>query len=261
MAIHRQPEIATMAEALSYLGLGSAADDNAIAQLQSIKHTAESVIRRYLGCNITRATYTHYLPRGNPFDLRVTGPRLSLDGGSEYRQYTGSDLFLPQYPIRSIDAIYEDADGRFGQVSDAFDADSLLTAGTDYYWPEEAAGFGRIGVVRRIDTLWCATPGSIKATYTAGWTQHELHGDTDDPETDASLIRSGVLKTIAEFWSDRSIAGSTSSGAPGPIKQESIGGYQVTYATEMSGVAVQLPMDVQVQLQPFRRLASVRAMQ
>jgi hypothetical protein len=257
--IHRQPVIATLGEAMSYLGLSEDADDKTVGQVQTIKRAAESAVRNFLNCSVTRATFTHFLPRGNPFDIRASGPLLSQDGRSTQRHYLGEILTLPQYPIRSITTVHEDAGARFGQVSGSFGSDALLTEGTDYTWPIETTGFGNLGVVYRINTQWLAEPGSIKVVYLAGWTKAELHGDTDEPVKDATPIRLGVLKTVAEFWADKKQAEAGVGGAPGAIKAESLADYSVTYDTSQAGAGVRLPEDVKAELRRFRRLESVRA--
>jgi len=257
--IHRQDEIATLGETISYLGMGDTADDAAVGQLQTLKRSAEAAVRRYLGYNVTRATYTHYLPRGNPFDARSSGRLISAGGASVRRAWLGPDLVLPQCPLRSITSIYEDTGARFGQTSGAFAAASLLTEGTHYYWPIDAVGFSRLGTVRRIDAYWPSDPGSIKVTYVAGWTSHELHGDTDESEKDATQIRLAVLKTMAEYWGDKKQAESGADGTPGPIKAESLADYSVTYDTTGYGPTVELPPDVKIMLRSYRRLPNVKA--
>lgn len=257
--IHRLPEIVTLGDAMSYLGMGDSATDAVVGQLQSLKRKAEAAVRKFLRCNVVRNTYTHYLPKASAFDLVHSGPRLSEDGWGVKRQYLGPVIYLPQYPIRSITSLYEDTGGRFGQKSGQFTSDSLLTEGDDYMWTIEATGFGRTGVVQRIGAYWPSTPGSIKVTYLAGWTKHELHGDTDEEEKDGSLIQMGVLKTIAEYWSDKKQAEGGVDGAPGPIKSESLADYSVTYDTSHSGAGVELPEDVKVELRPFRRIANIGA--
>jgi hypothetical protein len=247
-----------MAEVLSYLGKGTTASDIDIGRLQTIKTASEMLLRRYLGCGITQATYTHYLPKGHPFDRFPTSRRISEAGAATERYWLGPDIVLPEYPLRSITSINEDRDGRFDQASGAFDSTTLLTEGGGYYWPVDASGFSRWATVIRIDTLWPANPGSIKVVYTAGWTSDELHGLVTDSTLDASPLRMATLKIIAESWTDKLQAEtSTSGGGAGPLKQESFDGYSVTYDTEQGGTRVYIPLDVQVSLNSYKRLPSM----
>lgn len=257
--IHRVPEIVSLGEVLSYLGYGTTGTDAIVGQLQSLKRKAEAAVRKFMGCGVRRATYTHYLPRGNPFDLRNSAKLLSQDGWSQRRTYLGPDIVLPQYPVRSITSIHEEENGNFGQTSGAFGSDALLTEGTDYTWPIDAEGFSKVGMVYRLDQQWLAEPGSIKVVYVAGWTKHELHGDTDEEIKDASPIQQAVLRTIREYWSDKQQAEAGADGAPGPIKAESLADYSVQYDTSAGGVGIHLPDEVKDELRGYKRLPNIRA--
>jgi|GEM_PF-6634034 len=243
MAVTRHDEIITMGEVLSRIGKGTTATDAEIGQLQLVKVGAEAAIRRFLRINVTQDTYTRYYPKGNPYDRR--------------RATLGSQLVLEEMPLRSITSIYEDDGGYFGQVAGSYASTTQLTEGSDYYWQREESDFSRAAIITRRNTEWPADPGSIKVTFVAGWTEAELHGNVSSPIYDASEIRDGLMRTIAEHWNDMKQAQSGQGGSGGAIKAERLADYSVEYDTAVAGQGIQIPKDVKIALRKYRRLVKV----
>ena len=104
-----------------------------------------------------------------------------LDGSGTYT------VMLDRVPVTSIASVYLDQTGYYGQGTDAFGTETLLTAGTDYVLvPDdiENSGWSHSGTLRRIGTVWPQSdyrpggrvsrikvpcPGCIKVTYSGGF--------------------------------------------------------------------------------------------
>lgn len=139
----------------------SSSDTSKDVQLTALIPCITEIVKRALNRDIEAASYTEYYSGDNsPF------------------------LVLRQYPVISIESIYFDTGGYFGQVQNAFPASTLLAAGTDYVLMAGANGIGTNGIVRRIGSTWYGQysrvvgrvanqpplpSGNIKVTYTAGY--------------------------------------------------------------------------------------------
>lgn len=104
---------------------------------------------------------------------------------TEYYSGNGCrNLHLRETPVLSVSSVYLDPTGYYGQGANAFAAETLLVAGTDYAVRLEADGIGRSGVVEKIAGSWSGVymrspggltarmskaSGNIKTTYTAGY--------------------------------------------------------------------------------------------
>lgn len=87
--------------------------------------------------------------------------------GTEYLDGSGTDeLLLPRWPVTVISEVKYDRGGYYGQPTSGtpFGTDSVLTQGTDYYWP--TTDRRRRLLVRAAG--WHGL-GSVKVTYTAGY--------------------------------------------------------------------------------------------
>lgn len=110
------------------------------------------------------------------------------DEVTEYYSGNGTPyLFLKRRPVTEIDSVYTSERGYWGQGSNAFSSDTLLTAGTDYVLRIDGNdGKSYSGVVERLNGAWEGTAlykagviggvpsmgrGNIKITYTAGFSE------------------------------------------------------------------------------------------
>ena len=231
--------ICSLDEVLSYLS-SDASDVTDSDRISLIHRLSERSVRRYLGCNVVQATYTHILPQHS---------------GKGSRLHGGDILRLPEYPVRSIISIYEDAYAYGGQASSAFDSSTRLTAGDDYFLSVNQSGLSWFGHVVRIATDWPSVGGSIRVRYTAGWSAAELDGDVTDYGLDASDIKLAVLKTIAATF-NRSTQQQT---AEGTVISEKIDDYYIQYdssKSSMEDARAQVPQDGKLLLARFRRLVA-----
>lgn len=78
-------------------------------------------------------------------------------------------IAFSRYPVSAVDSVYLDSRGYGGQVPDSFGAEKLLTVGVDYVWDEHY--LKRLGgdVDWKGDAIWPDAMGSVKVTYTAGY--------------------------------------------------------------------------------------------
>lgn len=232
------PQILPISEAIASLGLGSTLTLAQRGQLTSLHRRAERTIRRYLGFGVTQATYTHYLPRVDPWGVA----RDLVDGNRV--------LVLPERPVRSITNLYEDTAAKYGQQSGSFPASSELTIGEDFYSEEVLDGFNPHGRLIREVSTWYAEPGTIKVTYVAGWSAGELSGDVSDPTLDAGAIADAVLLTIHKEWSQQQ-----READGGAIKSERLADHSYTLDAMASGPTVHLTPQVKDMLARFRKVS------
>lgn len=201
-----------------------------LALLSLIQVPVESAIKRHVGCKIEHATNTHYLPaRSQTSGSASLSSAWEVYGSRAVRQGRGSQVLqLPETPVRSITAMYEDPGAMGGQAPNAFPASTLLTQGVDYYVDVSEDGVCRSGRVIR-PAGWSIMPRSVKAVYVSGYTADELAGAPDEA-IDASHIRQAVLKQMMfEFNSVKQ-----QQGAQGIVVEESLGDYRVQYLREAS---------------------------
>lgn len=170
-----------------------------------------------------------------------------LESQSYTEYYTGSGtdrLPLNQYPVTAVASVYIDAGGKFGQGSGAFPSSSLLTNGLDYAleWTDgnksntgclvRLGGYGFAGwptmgnwqtvdlmtLQRNRGSVWPQIPGSIKVTYTAGF--------SDVPDD----LRMACENLTCWLFRAAPLGGD-------PITSESLGSYSYSLASQaLSGL-------------------------
>jgi len=234
--------IADISEVLLDLGLSSSVTDEERAVADIAIKRAEGAVARYIGYDPVRRERTEYYPR---MDLsnQASAVVWEVNDHSAYqRQFADAvsmELQIQCLPVRSIANVWIDYDGRFGTRSGSFDSDSLKTAGEDY-WPDydglddDGNGICMDGIIRS-QGLWPTTPGSVKITYTAGYSAAEFHGQKQ--LVDASPILESVVAEACRrvkkmmAWKKQTGAG----WASGPVTNESLGDY--SYGTDGSALA------------------------
>lgn len=220
-----KPEIATIGDCITYLGIGSTISDADRMLLRMCKSAVENQARNYCRHNITQpaSEYVHILPFSHKEDVDndladVQGDKVYFYGRSQHAQI----LQLPQPFLRSVTSLFEDFDAKAGASGD-FAAATELTEDTDFYGDWDESGLSRSGHLIKQAGGWSTEPRTIKVTYNAGFTAAELDGEYLD-------IKWAIMEeTAMRFNAAKSRQGS--DGAPGPIKSERIGRYAVTYDT------------------------------
>jgi len=150
------------------------------------------------------------------------------------RQVTAasSELQLSAIPLRSSPAIqvWVSYDGRFGTRPTAFGAGDKKVEGQDY-WAQYDTVDGddnklcSDGILRSFGA-WPSEPGSIKVVYTAGYSDSELNGQSDN--VDAAPIMDAVVeealrraKKVLTLWKKNARTGHNA----GTITSEGLGDY------------------------------------
>ncbi len=250
--------IVSDADASTFLGIAPG------DPLMALVHRGvEKDVIQFLGWNPARGTYTRYLPKS--------------EGGGRDDYFVGAYGVIPRaggatellalehkYVLNSGIEVQEGPDGNFGQRSDAVWTN--LTKGTHFILQideEEGVNGGlvsRSGTLVRIGTEWPKSRGSVKATYTAGFTVTELDGTLSGASdyTDASDLRLAVLQALGRAYNQAKMHQAQASGRSGGLAtSESIDGYSYSLdgsTAQMNlGLVQPLPLEVQLRLQRYRR--------
>lgn len=256
-----------------YIALGIAESQTAQekALVNMSLRSAEGAIRRHLQYDPVQRERTEYYPQ---MDLAPT-PGLGVwevsSSDAYFRrvsQAATDQLQIKHLPIRSIGSLYIDYDGRSGARSGAFASDTQKTEGEDFWpnWTATDADGNKVctdGVIRS-HGLWPSEPGSVKITYTAGYSEDEFRGNST--ALDASPIWESVLdEAVRRVKKAASRAKSSAGGlAVGPKASESLGDYsyslnQAAFNTLIDGSRDLMP-ETKEKLQQFINLGSMIAM-
>lgn len=158
-----------------------------------------------------------YLHRKLAYDAAIVEwPEVSDD------QY----LILDTNPVLSVSEVRVDQTGGYGQVPDTFGADTVLTAGVDYFLKLDGkgafAGASMTGLLFRRGRSWGYSrnwkqgllassrepvAGTIKVTYAGGYTAETMPKD----------LQTGVVKALSILYQTLPFVG--------PVGSEMIGGY------------------------------------
>ncbi len=237
--------------------------DEGDSLLGMLQHGVERAVRQFVGWELERATYTRYYPRSDPggdTDPFVVGQGsiASLGGLSEVLQLDH------MYVLNSDLSVYEQSEAYYGQGSDADWSSNQLTKGESWVLDTADGQVSESGQLIRLDGTWPKQRGSVKVTYTAGFTASELLGTKSGVEsyTDASDIRMAVLLALGKAYSQAKMH--QHSGDPkrpsGLITSESITGYSYSLHPEvaamMSGLADSLPLECHRLLHKYKRYAN-----
>jgi len=157
--------------------------------------------------------------------------------------------------------VYEERGARGGQKSGSFGASTELTAGTQYYIDTvtsdgDGSIYGASGILIRIGTGWPNEHGSLKVTYTAGYTSAELTG-TGSTNVDASDIALAAKMLMQKTYQTiKATAKSDLAGMTAGIKQsERLGDYMymadVNTARQLNGMSMNIVGEIAELLQPY----------
>ena len=197
---------------------------------------------------------------GGYWDSNASGTKAFWNGSSRV-----TDLQLRHLPVRSVSQVLVDPVGGFGQKSGSFGAGTAWTAGDDYFIKLEQAGISSEGVLYAL-TGWPVEPGSIKVTYTSGYTTDELSGraTTGSSATPTGINAAGIkhaflitlVKAFKTFKVQRAASGSLVAG---PINSERLGDYSYSIdgaaAAALTGFQVSVPPEAGSLLHKFRNFA------
>jgi hypothetical protein len=224
-------QILDISEALLVLGLSGSVSEEERGIVQESIRGAEGSIKRFLRYDPTQRTRTEYYPQSD-FARGSREVVWEVEGTTAVQrrlsEASTDELQLKHIPIRSISDLRIDYDGRHGQASGAFGSDSQKTEGVDFWasydgWDSADADMCRDGILRSFG-LWPITPGSVRVTYTAGYTEDELRGE--DTVVDASPIWEAILDETVRRVRKRYASMKTTRGfLAGVIQSENLGDY------------------------------------
>lgn len=241
--------IITDAEAMDIVGAD--ASDTLVPMLRPL---VEKVIQGRIGWKVEQAEYTRYYP---PHARGAVPESFPGEFGVVPSHGSRAQVLRLHHKFVLLEdlQVWQALSAYFGQAED-FDSDTLLTIGDDYTLDTEDGVVSEGGYLRRRSGYWPRQPGSVKVTYTAGFTADEL--DATGGTTDASDIRLACLmqftKTYREMasWKKSSV-----TGAAGPIESETLPGYSYKLssaaANAMLGFARVLSPAVEELIHKYRR--------
>jgi hypothetical protein len=225
------------------LGIDSTISDDERALLTLTHVLAEGAVRRFIKYDPEQAARTQYYPRVEPRAQGSGGVWGSNGTTASFESSGGHDVLqLENLPLRSntVIRIWEDTDARHNTQSGAFGTGTELTIGSDFapeYDLEDSDGndVATTGMVRRIGS-WPTARGSIKVTYTAGYTAAELSGY--DSNLDASALKLATLEAAVLAFKRFQAQRKTVRGfLPGNLKSERLGDYNYTLGGSADTVA------------------------
>ena len=223
-----------------YLGLTSS---NVLVALAA--NFAEKAADAYVGYPLALNTATEYYPAFNHFQADVfvdVDPTLTLQQTDRLR--------LRRRPARASGlVVYEDAGAYMGQKAGSFGASTLLTLGTHYVLDLDTAGGAMSGHLLRLGGSWTQLEGSIKVTYTAGFTSTELSGamtGADDYYNAVDVYQAVLMAAEKNYNELKKQQPGILSGVGGPITYEKIEGYEYAIdknqSRELWGMTKDLPL-------------------
>lgn len=267
--------IVTAADIRVLLGIESTISEDELGVLTLCHGWVEGLVKRWLKYDPEYKTHTEIHPRRNDlnagqgigvWDATSDGSKGVFErrGVARWHEY----LMLDHIPLRAVSSVYEDYDARHGTQGGAFGASSLLTVGDEYVpvWDmtdSDGNSVGRTGMIQRYGSSWPSDPGTVKVTYTAGYTSKELSGY--DSVINASPIRMAVVQEVGtnfrRWWMRRK--SSRLGHIPGVLKSEKLGDYSYSLggmegsAVQELGFAADLTSGTKQILQPFRHMGQL----
>ncbi len=229
--------IVDISEVLLQLGLSDSATEEERAIAGTATKRAESAVRTYIGYDPVQEERTEFYPQRDYSRSRSQFVWEVSDTQAYRRSLSEAatdELILRHIPVRSTPEIdlRIDYDGRAGTRAGSFAIETLKVEGSDF-WPnydgQDDAGNSicRDGLFRSFG-LWPTEAGSVRVTYTGGYTDAELHGDdtlVDAGDIVDAVIEEAVKRTKKGFvMAKQGIAGFVA----GVIISENLGDYRYT---------------------------------
>jgi hypothetical protein len=236
--------IATEDDVKLQLGIAEPTDDEA-SILENAILWAEGAVRQYLHYDPLQGQRTEFHPQQSFQADTGQGVWEAIGQMAVLRQVSEastSELQLQHLPVRELAMyVWVDYDGRSGTKSTSFIEETLQQLGVGY-WPNydilDASGKGvcRDGIIRTVG-LWPSNPGTVKITYTGGYTAAELRGS--DPILNASPIWESIVEEACRrcrrvLLTRKSASGGLSGLPAGMLSSENLGDY--SYSLDANSV-------------------------
>jgi hypothetical protein len=247
--------IVTSAEVLTVLqASGVTVSAAGLSLINFLIPAIESRVKKFIGWNVERATYTHYLPNSGPnryFDGDPITGGYDMIGGQAVPRQRGNlvrqILILREIPVRSVTSIYENP-GAYTVAGGTWPTTSLLP--TNSYFLDTLDGdMSWTGHVYRQNGLWSTQARCVKVTYVAGLTAEEITASRS--EIKLAVIRAVTSSYISDMMRSRSLLG---YGLPTSrsIKDVSVGFDHATLLKLLGNPgSYDLPQDTKQMLEPY----------
>lgn len=216
--------ICSRAEILVYLRKADTAVSGADDALIDLLHPlVESTIQNYLQRELNFSPHVEYLPVGMPNpeqDFPLEQYQKQNDVFSPVSGTGLSAIVLSHKPVALAGLrVWEDTSGYAGQGTNAFNDDTELTIGSDFYLDvADNSDYSTSGILYRIGA-WPSEPRCVKVSYYGGYSASQLVGIA------AGAIKLATLQQIAfEFSSTKRMNPSVGTG--GAFIREKIGKYE-----------------------------------
>lgn len=209
-------DLITPSSVFAYMGISPSADQTAAMTI--ISNAVTSEVKRFCRWCLTEKTHVEFFPRhgqSHGRGLRSTGRQPgygSVLGGQDRLQ-------LNQMQVTAISEIKEDTSFVFG-------SDTALALNEQWKPETIDSVLSKSGGILRIDACWPSLPLSVKASFTAGFTESDLAGDHNG-------LRFRALRECVTRWYKRQKEINTfvtDSTATGTIRREKLGVYEVENA-------------------------------
>lgn len=245
-------------------GLSDSPTDTERAIVLECLRSAESAVRNHLRYDPVLKSHTEFYPQMDFSPIPAEGVWEVSDTEAYLRRASSAvsdELQVIHIPIRSISSLKIDYDGRFGKRSGSFGDSSLKSEGTDYwanYDSLDSSGNGicRDGIIRSMGS-WPSEPGSVKITYTAGYSNAELAGQDDaiDASPIAEAVKGETMRRVNQVYSRMKTSG---AGFSGPFSGETLDKYSYTKDASvlmaMVGGKTDLLLETEFKLVEFVRM-------
>ena len=240
------------------------ASDTVLAALQP---AIDRSVARFLRYNPIQVSHTEFHPRrSHVFGGSGERGQWESDGTkaffvSRYGNTRTSDVLqLHHLPVRGTPTIYEDRGALAGQKAGSFAAGTALVSGTNFWMDaseedDDGTLLSRSGQVIRRGSVWPTELGSVKVTYTAGYSATEFAG-TATSGVDVSDIAVACKLLMQKMYQTIKATGSASgTGTVAGIKiSERLGdyGYSVegNTARNLAGMSMNIIGEIAELLQP-----------
>lgn len=232
-------------------------DDGDAILAMVLPHVCKAV-KSYLRWDPEYGSHTLYYPKAEVGGAGVIFPETPSDDIGAFGGQTSELILDHKYVLTTSLQVWEYTGAYFGQYH-AFVADDLLVSGTDYALQLDQYPYSAAGILLRLTGSWPRSAGSVKVTYTSGFTAAELAGESGEGvNIDASDIRLATIYAVVQAYNElKAHVKSSTKAAVGVITGEEIPGYSYTVdatsAKALCGMTSRLPVKACALLQPYRR--------
>lgn len=228
-------------DAISILNL-----ESTDALLPLVRKNAERLCKQVMGWDPERSAKTEFYESterggGEHYWIGEWGSHSQVGGRTDVLQLKRKFVLATGLTVQEFSGAW------MGQYDDT--VWETLTLGDEYYLDLDTASVSESGHLIRLGAEWPKSRGSVKVTYTAGFTATELSGAMTGATdyTDASDLRLAIAMAVAKVYNEmKSQQRNTRTHAAGPISGERV----PDYSYQMEGTAVVALMGMSFDLPP-----------